>query len=228
MSRRPLLEPPPRNAATTDKPLGVTERYEAQPFAGGWELGSLSVREQGYPTSVMRNQRKSNEAVTKDEAGSGAQIVRSGSKRWRPLRNASRPCRMARRSRRLLEEGTSGAVIGAFLNVHAALGFGYRELIYNLALERELRAAGHQVDRELAVMVYYRGEPLARQILDMVVDRKVIVESKASEILPPGADRQLFSYLCSTMLEVGLVLHFGREPHYHRVICENRFKRFSR
>jgi len=141
---------------------------------------------------------------------------------------AAQSCGVARRSKHLLEEATSGAVIGAFLNVHAALGFGYRELIYNLALERELRAMGHQVDREVAVMVYYRGEPLARQVLDMVVDQKVIVESKATEILPPGADRQLFSYLCSTKLEVGLVLHFGRDPRHHRVICENRFKRLSR
>ena len=42
--------------------------------------------------------------------------------------------------------------------------------------------------------------------------------------LPPGTDRQLFSYLCATAVEVGLVLHFGREPKFYRVICENRFK----
>jgi GxxExxY protein len=135
---------------------------------------------------------------------------------------------MHKPARNLLEEQTTGAIIGAFLNIHAALGFGYRELIYNLALERDLRAAGHKVDREVAVIVYYRGEPLARQSLDMIVDEKVIVESKAIARLTPGADRQLFSYLCSTTLEVGLLLHFGRDPQYHRVVCENRFKRHSR
>jgi hypothetical protein len=36
---------------------------------------------------------------------------------------------------------------------------------------------------------------------------------------------QLFSYLCATNLEVGLLLHFGREPKFYRVICENRVKR---
>jgi hypothetical protein len=25
-------------------------------------------------------------------------------------------------------------------------------------------------------------------------------------------------------LEVGLLLHFGREPKFHRVVCENRLK----
>jgi GxxExxY protein len=74
-------------------------------------------------------------------------------------------------------------------------------------------------------MVYYRGDPLAGQTLDMIVDEKVVLETKATEQLHPGATLQLFSYLCATSLEVGLLLHFGREPKFYRVICENRFKR---
>jgi GxxExxY protein len=116
-------------------------------------------------------------------------------------------------------------VIGAFFDVHAALGYGYREFIYMRALERELMLEGHKVDREVAAMVYYRGEPLARQVLDMVVDEKLVVEVKATERLHAAATSQLFSYLCGTNLEAGLLLHFGREPKFHRVIYENRLKR---
>lgn len=128
----------------------------------------------------------------------------------------------------LIEEKTTGAIIGAFHDVHRALGFGYRELIYAAAMERDLRAMGHHVDREVPVMVYYRGEPLARQVLDLVIDTKVVVEIKATESLHPDASRQLFSYLCSTTLEVGLLLHFGREAKFHRVLYENRFKHFAK
>lgn len=77
-------------------------------------------------------------------------------------------------------------------------------------------------------MVSYRGEPLAKQTLDMIVDGKVVVETKAGERLHPSATSQLFSYLCATDLEVGLLLHFGREPRFYRVICENRLKRRGR
>ena len=49
-------------------------------------------------------------------------------------------------------------------------------------------------------MVYYRGEPLARQTLDMIVDEKVVIENKATEHLHPGAHLQLFSYLSATDL----------------------------
>jgi GxxExxY protein len=124
----------------------------------------------------------------------------------------------------LLEGGLTNSVIGSFFDVHRELGFGYREYIYALALEHDLRANGHKVDREVGVMVYFRGEPLARQTLDMIVDQKLVIEIKATERLPPNATLQLFSYLCATNLEIGLLLHFGREPKFHRVVCENRLK----
>ena len=125
----------------------------------------------------------------------------------------------------LLEEALTHSVIGAFYDVHRELGFGFREYLCALALERDLVAKGHRVDREVAVMVHYRGESLAWQTLDMIVDEKLVLETKATERLHPGARLQLFSYLCATSLEVGLLLHFGREPKFYRVICENRVKR---
>jgi GxxExxY protein len=127
----------------------------------------------------------------------------------------------------MLDEALTRSVIGAFYDVHRVLGFGFREHIYALALQRDLLAKGHRVDREAAVTVYYRAEPLAAQTLDMIVDQKLIVEIKATERLHPGAKLQLFSYLTATALELGLLLHFGREPKFHRVICENRLKRHS-
>ena len=126
---------------------------------------------------------------------------------------------------RLLEEQTTRDIIASFREVHRTLGFGYRELIYVRALERELVVRGHRVDREVAVMVYYKGEPLARQSIDLIVDEKVVVEAKATERLHAAAAPQLFSYLCATDLEVGMLLHFGREPKFKRLICENRLKR---
>jgi GxxExxY protein len=124
----------------------------------------------------------------------------------------------------LLHGKTTRAILDAFRDVHRELGFGYRELIYALAIERLLIARGHTVSREVAVMVYFRGEPLARQALDMIVDGCVVVEIKATERLHATAEPQLFGYLASTDLEVGLLLHFGHEARFHRLLFENRFK----
>jgi len=134
----------------------------------------------------------------------------------------------ANRDGAMLEEALTRSVIGSFFDVHRGLGFGFREHIYALALERDLASKGHRVAREVAVMVYYRGAPLTWQTLDMIVDERLIIENKSTEILHPSATLQLFSYLSATKLEVGLLLHFGREPKSYRVICENRLKRHQR
>lgn len=81
-------------------------------------------------------------------------------------------------------------------------------------MERLLVEKGHTVEREVPVKVYFRGEPLAYERMDMVIDGKVSIENKAREPLDPDAQGQLFAALAATDLEVGLVLHFGKKARF--------------
>ena len=123
----------------------------------------------------------------------------------------------------LIEGELTESVIGAFYEVYNTLGFGFLEHVYLAALERELRARGHTVARELGVRIHYKGEDLTQQRMDMVVDGKLIVEVKASYELHKAAPRQVFSYLRATHLEVGLLFHFGPKPGFFRLISSNNF-----
>ena len=67
-------------------------------------------------------------------------------------------------------------------------------------------------------MVYYKGQPIAVQIIDMVVDGKVVVEAKSTADIRPAWGRQLQNYLCATEFEVGLLLHFGLEAKFYRIV----------
>ena len=122
----------------------------------------------------------------------------------------------------LAEEQLTHSIIGAFYEVYRNLGFGFLESVYALALERELVARRHRVARELSVRVLYKGEELCTQRLDMVVDDKVVVEIKSTYQLHPSADRQLYSYLRASSLEIGLLFHFGREASFYRLFCPNK------
>jgi len=128
----------------------------------------------------------------------------------------------------LVHGDITSSIIDSFFDVHRELGFGFREYLYKRALERLLIAKGHKVEREVPVMVYFRGEPLAYERLDMVVDGKVIIESKARESLDPDAHAQLFAGLAATDFEVGLVLHFGKKARFYRAFFENRLKQRNR
>jgi len=124
----------------------------------------------------------------------------------------------------LYEGELTHSVIGAFYEVHTNLGFGFLERFYVMALERELLERGHRVAREVSVNVLYKGQELGSQRLDLIVDEKLVVETKATSDLHKSATRQLYNYLKATNLELGLVLHFGPEAKFYRVICRNRRK----
>src|SRR5688572_7485965 len=55
------------------------------------------------------------------------------------------------RDMKLLEKDLVYSVVGAGFKVYNELGFGFREHVYQLALERELLARGHRVAREVNV-----------------------------------------------------------------------------
>jgi GxxExxY protein len=102
--------------------------------------------------------------------------------------------------------------------VYNYFGYGLVESVYAGAAEYELIGRGHHVAREIAVRIVYKDRQIAWQRLDMLVDNKVIVEIKATEKIPPFAQRQLISYLQATPFQVGLLLHFGPEPKFHRFV----------
>ena len=118
----------------------------------------------------------------------------------------------------LIEKQLTHSAIGAFFEVYNTLGYGFLEHLYVRAMERELRARGHRVSREVGVRVMYKGSELGIQRLDLVVDEKLVVEVKATSDLHKAATRQLYNYLRATDLRVGLLLHFGPEPHFYHIV----------
>lgn len=122
-------------------------------------------------------------------------------------------------SRTLLHGEITDSIIGCFYQSYNKLDVGFVERVYMAALHRELRRAGHRVQREVPKVIMYDGEPLTTFRLDMVVDDLIVVEGKAGQVLPVGSERQVHNYLRVTDLEVGLLLHYGPKPVFKRYLC---------
>jgi GxxExxY protein len=118
----------------------------------------------------------------------------------------------------LIEKELTGRVIGTFFDVYNALGFGFLESIYARAMEQALVNAGMRVEREYPASVYFRGEAIGFHRVDMLIERRLVVEIKATDVLPPTSRRQLRNYLCALRLDGGLILHFGPKPEFQRMI----------
>lgn len=125
----------------------------------------------------------------------------------------------------LIHGALTDSVLGGFYEAYDHMGHGFLEAHCASALALELTTRGHHVAREVAVPVFYKGEKLGLQRLDMLVDDVLLVEVKATEQLHPAAIAQVRSYLRGTRLELGLVVNFGIRPRFERVLPTNDRKR---
>ena len=121
----------------------------------------------------------------------------------------------------LLEEAVTRKIIGCFFEICHKLRPGFLEAVYKKALEIELNRAGCRFERESPLSVYYDGERLARYNADFVVDGRVVVEVKATTALIRADKSQLINCMSCLDLEVGLLLQFGPNPEFKRVIFTN-------
>ncbi|MEM1109197.1 MAG: GxxExxY protein [Planctomycetota bacterium] len=99
-------------------------------------------------------------------------------------------------------------VIGAAIEVHRHFGPGSIEATYHRALEIELGLRGISFESEVPVTLDYKGHPVGQGRIDLLVDRRLVVELKA---VHRGADqfkRQVLAYLKATDLTLGLVINF--------------------
>jgi GxxExxY protein len=116
-------------------------------------------------------------------------------------------------------------LIGVFYDVYNELGHGYLESIYHNAVCIALNQAGLRAEREVALPVFFRGQIVGDFRADLIVNEVVIAELKTARILEHSHEAQLFHYLRSTKIEVGLLLNFGPKPQFKRVAFDNSRKK---
>jgi GxxExxY protein len=90
------------------------------------------------------------------------------------------------------------------------LGAGFLEKVYENALIHELRKASVAVDQQFPTAVTYDGVVVGEFLADILVERCVLVELKATQRLDDIHLAQCMNYLKATGLRVCLLVNFGR------------------
>ena len=107
------------------------------------------------------------------------------------------------------DDPLTGRIIAAAIEVHRSLGPGLLESIYEEALCHEFELRGSAFERQVPIQVSYKGKKIGGQVLDLLVEKEVVVELKAVAKLPDVAYAQTLSYLKATGLSRALLLNFG-------------------
>lgn len=104
----------------------------------------------------------------------------------------------------------SEKVLGCAFKVHTALGPGLLESAYQACLAYELRQSGLFVEHEKAVPLVYEEVKLdCGYRIDLLVEKKFVLELKAVDELAPIHLAQVLTYLKLMNLRHGMLLNFN-------------------
>lgn len=110
----------------------------------------------------------------------------------------------------MTENELSRVVIGCAMKVHSALGPGLLESAYEACLEYELVKNGLLVEVQKPLPLIYQSVKLeCGYRVDLLVERKLIVEVKAVEALAEIHFAQVLTYLRLSDLRLALLLNFN-------------------
>ncbi len=102
------------------------------------------------------------------------------------------------------------AIIGAAIDVHRVLGPGLLESAYEECLARELTMRDIPFERQKPLPLVYKHEKLeCGYRIDLLVDRRIVLELKAVDALAPIHEAIVLTYLQLSGCEIGLLINFN-------------------
>ncbi len=115
-------------------------------------------------------------------------------------------------------------IIGCAIAVHKALGNGFQEVIYQRALEIEMRLKELEFNREFEMPVFYREQQIGTRRVDFLVESVISVELKAITKLEDVHFAQAINYLEAYNLEIGLLINFGEPSLNFKRLTNKKYK----
>ena len=103
----------------------------------------------------------------------------------------------------------TAAIIGVLIEVHRELGPGLLESMYEIAICHEFDLRGISYQRQVPVSVLYKGKIIGDQRVDLIVERRLILELKCCESLTAVHRAQVICYLRVTGLKLALLVNFN-------------------
>ena len=120
----------------------------------------------------------------------------------------------------ILFKNESYAIIGACMKVHAELGAGFLEAVYQEALEKEFTKRNIPFQRQSKLSIFFNGEKLSKYyIADFLCYNSIVLELKATSCLVESNYKQLQNSLKASNQRLGILINFGTPSlTYKRIV----------
>lgn len=102
-------------------------------------------------------------------------------------------------------------IVGILYDVFNEVGAGHREIVYQRALEQAFKKEKLKFKPQVYSPVKYENSVVGKNYLDFLIDDKIVLEIKKDTIFRLQNIKQVYSYLKSTGLKLGVIANFGRD-----------------
>jgi len=110
-------------------------------------------------------------------------------------------------------------IVELALEVHNELGCGFLEKVYENALMMLLDREKIPARQQAPADVYFQGKVIGQYFADILVDNKLILELKTTDVITNVHIAQVLNYQRATGLKLGLILNFGKPRfEYKRLV----------
>jgi GxxExxY protein len=116
-------------------------------------------------------------------------------------------------------------IVGILYEVYNELGYGYKEIHYERAVEKFLKDCDINYARQSPYKIRVGGEIIGRYYMDFIVDSKIVLELKQGNYFSRSNIKQVERYLIATNLKLGIIANFtSNGVRYYRVLNPNNIK----
>jgi len=119
----------------------------------------------------------------------------------------------------MTENEISYQIRGAIFNIYEKLGPGLLESAYERTLIYELKKRGLHVESQVSIPIIYEEIQLESAFrLDLLINKKVVIEIKSVEKLSQLHHKQLLTYLKLTGYKLGILVNFNTDEIFNNII----------
>ena len=109
-------------------------------------------------------------------------------------------------------------IIGAAIEVHRLLGPGLLESTYEKSLTHELQSKGLKVESQILMPIKYKELEVNNGYrIDLIVEKKVVLELKCVEEISLVHEAQILTYLRHSRISTGLIINFNVQLLKHGI-----------
>lgn len=119
----------------------------------------------------------------------------------------------------MTENEISYQIRGAIFNIYENLGPGLLESAYEKTLIYELKKRGLLVESQVPIPIIYDEIQIESAFrLDLLINKKVIIEIKSVEKLTKLHHKQVITYLKLTGIKLGILVNFNSDSIFDNII----------